>query len=129
MSKKQFFIGSIILAVSLISLPALATDYSSMNTAELAALRGTMRDATDEDRATFRAEWQERVRTMTREEAQQYRGRPENALADGNGYQYNASNRHRGGKKMRNGSRVCDGTGKGRATRENRRGGNGNNGQ
>lgn len=111
MSKKQLVIGSIILAVSFISIPVIAADYSSMSTKELAQLRGTLRDAGDEERQAFRSEWRKRIRKMTREEAAQYRGRPENALAEGNGYKYNARNSHRAGHKVRHGNRVCDETG------------------
>ncbi len=126
MSKKQFFIGSIILAVSLISIPAFATDYSSLETSELANLRGTMRDASTEDRDAFRAEWQNRISRMSSEEAQAYRGRPENAIADGNGDKDNANNSRKNRRKIRSSSQLCGGTGNKIGNRGSGRGGNGN---
>ncbi len=116
MKKKQLFIGSIILAVVLISGSGYAQDYSSMDTAELAALRGTMRDTTTDDRDAFRSEWQKRISEMSREEAREYRDRPANAIADGKGYKYNASNNRKGCRKMGNCSQTCYGTGSNKGT-------------
>ena len=64
-----------------------ATDYSSMSNEELSAKRGTMREASDEERNAFRSEWQQRTQSMTTEERQQYTGQPANAPMDGSGAQ------------------------------------------
>ena len=79
---------AIVLAVS--AVPAWAVDYSNYTNDELAAIRGTLRDASAEDRAAFAKEWQDRLQSMTVEERQNYAGRPANAPADGTGYRTNA---------------------------------------
>ncbi len=58
---------------------AFARDFSKYTTEELASMRGTLGDASSEEREAFRAEWQRRLENMTPEERQQYTGRPENA--------------------------------------------------
>jgi len=64
-----------VLMAAMIASPAWAvTDYASMTTEELSQLRGTLRNATQEERDAFRAVWQDRVRNMTTEEMQQYIG-------------------------------------------------------
>lgn len=98
-------IGCMVLGLSLLSLPAFATtDYSGMSNEELAAKRGTMRDAPPDDQDAFRAEWRERVNAMSVEERQSAVGRPENAPQDGAGRQY----RQGGGKGYSHGAgRGC----------------------
>ena len=64
-----------------------ATDYSTMSNEELSNTRGSMREASEEERNAFRSEWQQRTQSMTSEERQQYTGRPANAAADGSGTQ------------------------------------------
>jgi len=84
--KKSFLL---ILALALLATPALAaddfTDYSSYSTDELAAMRGTLRDATIEERTLFQTEWQSRVLEMDEATRLEFSGRPDNALADGTG--------------------------------------------
>lgn len=79
----------LILALALLAIPVLAaaedTDYSSYSTEELAAMRGTLRDATVEERTLFQTEWQSRVLEMDETTRLEYSGRPANALADGTG--------------------------------------------
>jgi hypothetical protein len=58
---------------------AFAVDYSKYTTEELASMRGTLQDASQEEREAFRAEWQKRLQNMTPEERQQYMGRPNNS--------------------------------------------------
>ncbi len=57
-------------------------DYSSMSTEELSNSRGTLQEASEEERNAFRSEWQERMQNMTPEERQQYTGQPANAKRD-----------------------------------------------
>ena len=83
--------------------PVLATDYSSMTTEEMAALRGTRSHATVEEQAAFQQEWQDRVQQMTPEERQQFAGKPANAVQDGSGAKY--------GQGTRSGSGSGDGMG------------------
>ncbi len=65
----SFFLGSV----------ALATDYSKNSTEELHRMRGTMKNATQEEREAFRTEWQKRMREMSPEERARYMGPSENA--------------------------------------------------
>jgi hypothetical protein len=70
-------LGMIAAAALLLACPAVeAADYSRMNTAELAALRGTIENAPEEERRAFQEEWQRRVRKMTTVERRQYLGPP-----------------------------------------------------
>lgn len=88
----------IILGIGLLSTPVwAATDYSSMSTEELAAKRGVMREATQEERNAFQNEWQKRYREMSQEERRQYGGRPENASRDGSGSGYGQKEGEHGG--------------------------------
>ncbi|MEA2108419.1 MAG: DUF1104 domain-containing protein [Pseudomonadota bacterium] len=70
------------------SLPVLAADYSSYSTEELAEMRGTMSSSTEEERQSFRNEWQQRVKSMPVDERRQYSGRPANASGNGQGYRH-----------------------------------------
>jgi len=77
-----------ILAFSLLSAATLAwaaTDYSAMTNEELAAKRGSLQQATMEERNAFQNEWQSRVQKMSPEEKQKAMGQPENAPRDGSG--------------------------------------------
>lgn len=86
-----------------------AADYASMTTQELAALRGTLYNATAEERAAFRTEWRKRVAEMTQEERQTY---SMSGPADGTGRQL--GNRGSGGGSGNgNGSGNGGGSGKG----------------
>lgn len=64
-----------------------ATDYGTMTNEELAAQRGSMHQATTEERNAFQKEWQNRVQKMSPEERQKAVGQPENAPRDGSGRQ------------------------------------------
>ncbi|MBT3310534.1 MAG: DUF1104 domain-containing protein [Desulfobacteraceae bacterium] len=76
------------LAVSI--MPAWGADFSTYNNEELASMRGTMKEASAEDRAAFSKEWQNRLKSMTAEERQKHTRRPASAPADGSGYRTNA---------------------------------------
>ncbi len=94
-----------ILAFSLLSAATLAwaaTDYSAMTTEELAAKRGSMKQATVEERNAFQNEWQNRVQKMSPEEKQKVMGQPENAPRDGSG--------QKNGQGMGNGSGMGSGS-------------------
>jgi len=104
--KSYYKMVTLVLVVGLLSFSVLAADYTSMSTAELAALRGTMRDATSEEVSAFRTEWQSRLQHMTLEERQAYMGRPDNAPADGQGI-------GRQSRNSGNGSALRSGTGQG----------------
>jgi hypothetical protein len=67
------------LALAILAGNAFAEDYTQYTTEELAGMRGTLQDASEEERDDFRAEWQKRVQDMTPEERQKYVGRPDNA--------------------------------------------------
>ncbi len=107
----------IVLGFGLLSGNAFAEDYSQYTTEELAGMRGTLQDASEEERDDFRAEWQKRVQDMTPEERQEYTGRPENARSQpgagrmqGRG---NAQDRGGYGKGMGRGSGRGFGKGRG----------------
>ncbi len=86
---KIFKISTMALGLGLLTHPAFAaTDYSSMSTAEMNEMRGTMRNASQEERDAFRNEWRSRVNNMDQEERRQYSGRPANAAGDGSGNRY-----------------------------------------
>lgn len=71
-----YFKSAALLTVALlaISSQALAVDYTSMSTEELSKIRGTLYNATDEDRNAFRTEWQSRVSQMSPEDQAKYMG-------------------------------------------------------
>ena len=74
MKKKMATSLLAILAVFSMSSPAFSTDYSTMTTEELSNVRGTLYNATEAERNTFRNEWQKRINQMTPEEQAQYMG-------------------------------------------------------
>lgn len=82
-----------------------AADYSAMTNDELAAKRGTIRNATAEERNAFHNEWQKRVQQMSPEERQQAVNRPANAPQDGSG--------RKQGQGKGSGQRLQDGSGGG----------------
>ena len=57
---KALGIGALIFGMT--AIPVLAADYTKMSNEELDGLRGTMQQETQEVRAAFQHEWQERVR-------------------------------------------------------------------
>jgi len=67
--------AAVVLAASM----AFATDYSGYSTEDLSKMRGTLQNATEQERQQFRTEWQSRLQNMTQEERQLHTGRPENA--------------------------------------------------
>ena len=95
----------------LLSLPAIGVcaDYQAMTTKDLSELRGTMYNASQEEREAFRAEWRKRIDLMTSEEKQQY-------LGPGGGR----------GKGNRSGDGLGDGSGRGRGGGGNGTNANGN---
>ncbi len=88
MMKKYLMLAAAALLAMSFSLPVLAADYSSYSTEDLSAMRGTMSSATEEERQSFRDEWQQRVKSMPVDERQQYSGRPANASGSGQGYRH-----------------------------------------
>lgn len=96
----RYLIKSIVSsALFLLLLPAmgLSAEYQSMSTKDLSELRGTMYNASQEERDAFRTEWRKRMDQMTPEEKEQY-------LGAGGGR----------GKGNRTGDGLGDGTGRGR---------------
>lgn len=85
MRMKSLSVIGLVLVLMIGITPAWGVDFSTYTNEELASMRGTMRNATSEERTAFRGEWQERLQAMTPEERQQYSGRPANAPADGSG--------------------------------------------
>lgn len=88
MKKQMSKIMMALVGVSMIVTPVWATDYSTMTTEEMAALRGTRSNATVEEQAAFKQEWQGRVQQMSPEERQQFTGKSANAAQDGSGAKY-----------------------------------------
>ncbi len=92
---------------------ALATDFSQYSTEELSKMRGTMREATQEEREAFRQEWQKRLKEMSPEERRQYVGPPVNAPRDGQGYKYRQSRKEGKGRGQEMGRGKGMGRGRG----------------
>jgi len=99
-----------ILASSLLSatLTWAATDYSAMTNEEMSAKRGTLQQATEEEKNAFHNEWQKRVQQMSPEEKQKNMGQPENVQRDKSGQ------KHGQGQGRGNGSGSGSGMGLGR---------------
>ncbi len=78
--------------------------------------RGTLQDASPEERDAFRAEWQERLQDMAPEERQKYSGRPDNAQSQqGEGRVQGSGNAEgRGGYGKGAGRGFGRGSGKGK---------------
>ncbi len=106
MKTKSMKLAGLVVGVTLCAASAWASDYSGHSTDELAAMRGTMREAAEQDRNKFQKEWQKRVKEMPVEERAKYTGRPENAKQDGQGPGSD-------GKKSRNQNRHYNGDDKG----------------
>ncbi len=74
--RKLMIIGiAVIAAITMTTGSAYSDDYSRYSTDELSHMRGPMQNATEEERESFRHEWQERTRNMTQEERQEYMGK------------------------------------------------------
>jgi len=74
-----------------------------MSNEELSNTRGSMQEASEQERNAFRSEWQQRTQSMTSEEQQQYTGRPANAAAEGSGTQQGMGQGRGGGGGQRMG--------------------------
>lgn len=72
---RRILIIILVLAAAILTGNAFAADYSQYTTEELANMRGTLQDASPDDRDAFRAEWQKRLQNMTSEEKQKYIGK------------------------------------------------------
>ena len=112
--KRTSKLGLAALLISLTATPLMAADYSTMSTADMAALRGTMQQATQEERSAFQQEWQNRMRQMGPADQQQYAGRPDSAPQDGSGQQYRKGNGSQYGQGDAN---SADGYGSGNGSR------------
>ena len=122
MLKKTRVIGLAVMLVGFTCTQGIAADYTGMATDELAGMRGTLQEATSEERSVFQQEWQKRMQEMTPEERQQYTKRPANAAQDGSGNQYGR------GKKQGRSAKAFQGNGSGDSYRGGgmgRRGGGG----
>lgn len=82
MKSRLMKLSGLVIGMTLCAASAFAADYSKYSTDELAEMRGTMREANEEERNQFRNEWQKRINEMSVEERSKYTGRPENALRD-----------------------------------------------
>lgn len=87
MKKYVMLIVCMVIAMAF-SLPVSAADYSAYSTEELAEIRGTLSSSTEAERQSFRDEWQQRVKSMTVDERQQYSGKPANASGSAQGYRH-----------------------------------------
>jgi hypothetical protein len=106
----KFYLRLMIMAGILIAPSYLmAADYSTYTTEQLSEMRGTMQNATAEERNAFRNEWQSRMQAATPEERA--------AMRNSNGQ----------GKRYGSGNGTCDGSGKGHR-RGSSMGGYGNSG-
>jgi hypothetical protein len=84
---KTLFFFTILLTISY-GLPAQAADYQSMTTEELSQIRGSLYNASQEERDAFHEEWNNRLANMDATERDHYTssapGRG-NGLRDGSG--------------------------------------------
>lgn len=124
MQSVKMALAGVVAMLALAVIPAWGADYSGYSNEELAAKRGTLRDASDEERAAFRSEWQKRYQSMSDEERQKYGGRTANAPADGKGYRGNAGAGD-SGAGWRKGQGGGAGGGKGNRQRNRARAGGG----
>ena len=123
MRLKTMSIIGLVFTLAVVIIPAWGADFGTYTNEELASMRGTMKDASPEDRAALRKEWQNRQQSMTVEERQKHIGRPENAPADGSRYRTNAPE---GGYGM-NQQTDNAGSGHGKRYRKRQGGGKGRN--
>ena len=107
----------VMLAFAIVSTNAFGVDYSQYTTEELNNMRGTLEDASPEEREALRAEWQERLQGMTPEERQQYSGTPDDAQCQPDGGRMEGRGKGKGGggygQDMGQGSGRGSGRGKG----------------
>lgn len=83
MKSKKLIIASLVMGTVLFSGYVYASDYSDYTTEELHSMRGTMQNATAEERSQFSNEWQKRSREMPDEERSKYTKGSEDESADG----------------------------------------------
>ena len=69
---KGIILAGLVIAMIVAVGSAFATDFRQYSTEELINLRGTMKDATDEEREAFRNEMRARVQNMSDEERQEF---------------------------------------------------------
>lgn len=103
---------------------ACGADYSSMSTDELSQIRGTLQDASQEERDAFRSEWAKRLDSMSPSERAEYA-----ASGPGKGYGLKDGSGS-GGGGVRDGSGSGNGPqgGKGNGGHGNGGGGKGSGG-
>ena len=91
---KKILIGCIFLAVSFYAAPGFSADYTNTSTSELTRLRGNIGNATSEDQAAFRIEWQKRVAGVETGEMKRNkkRNRTATGFGEGNNYQLSGTN-------------------------------------
>jgi len=92
--KGYLFHAAFGLAALLFAVSAFGADYSAYSTEELSKMRGTLYNASTEEREAFRTEWQKRLQEMTPDQRRSYTGPPANAQAGNN----NLGNRYRRGR-------------------------------
>ena len=108
--------GLLVTAALMAASTSWATDYSSMSNEELAALRGTFKNAAVEEREAFRAEWQSRLQNMSAEEQQRLLG---HQVGVTNKYQSKPGNQEKAGGGQGYGDGVDGGMGPGGPGRGN----------
>jgi len=86
-----------------------ATDYSAMTNEELAAKRGSLQQATMEERNAFQNEWQNRVQKMSPEEKQKFMSKGENAQGQGMRSEKQERNQDRMQQRQEQGSGMGSG--------------------
>lgn len=87
---KRFLVLALTLALISPALPAMAEEaltsgLSSYSLDELAAMRGSLRESSEEERAAFHSEWQSRIENLSPDERATYLGRPDGMPRDGSG--------------------------------------------
>lgn len=100
-----------------------AADYQSMTNDELAAIRGTLIDASQEERDAFHNEWTSRLEQMTPEQRTEYSG-----TGQGKGYGLQDGSGTGQGNQARDGSGVGGGPHGGNGSRDGSGSGGGNRG-
>ena len=115
MQKTTMLRISTILAGSLLTatLAWAAADYSAMTNEELAARRGSLKQATIEERNAFQNEWQNRVQQMSPAEKQKAMVQPANGVRDGSGQKSGQKQGTGNGSGMGPGSAMGGGMGGG----------------
>ncbi len=100
--------------VMVFPMSVLAADYSSYSTEKLAKMSGTMASSTEEERQSFRSEWQQRVTPMSVDDRQQYFGKPANASGNVQEFRHGSSSDVGSGSQDHRGNRKRNGRSGGR---------------